>query len=247
MKILITGGSGDLGSELVKRFARYYHVVAPHHDVMDVTDHDQVLSVMKFVKPDLVIHAAAITDARTCETDWKEARAVNVNGTYNVAMAALKVKAKMIHVSTACVFDGTSAPFNENTKPSPKNWYSMTKVAAESIVLAASPNFLVIRTNFVARKPWKYQAAFIDRYGTYLFADDVAYGIDKVLEMTGVVHVCGDQKLSMYELARMVSPKVKMMTLADYQGPPLTVDMSLESIRVDPFKLGCAMHEMLNM
>ena len=92
----------------------------------------------------------------------------------------------------------------------------------------------------MARKKWKYPRAFVDRFGTYLFADDVALAIKYVIsrKLTGVVHVCGEEKMSMFELAKITTPTVKPMTMADYHGVPLTVDMSLASIRLKPFKIG---------
>jgi len=239
-KILITGGSGDLGCELVNVLGQRNVIYCPTHDEMDVTSIDRVFDTVESTNPDYIVHTAAMIDARKCEEDWKRAREINVTGTYNMAIAADMCGAKLIHVSSTCVFDGENAPFTEFSKPSPKNWYALTKFAAETAVQAVSNKFLIVRTNFVARKPWKYPSAFTDRFGTYLFADDVAYGISTVMQMKGIVHVCGEDRISMYDLAKMVSPDVKPMTLQDYQGPPLSRDMSLESVRIDPFKLGSA-------
>jgi dTDP-4-dehydrorhamnose reductase len=91
----------------------------------------------------------------------------------------------------------------------------------------------------VAREKWSYSRAFIDRYGTYLFTDDVALAIKSYTlnRLTGIVHVCGEEVLSMYELAKIISPEVEPMTISDYNGPPLTINMTLRSIRIPPFKL----------
>jgi dTDP-4-dehydrorhamnose reductase len=116
----------------------------------------------------------------------------------------------------------------------------LTKLLGEYIVrYTGLKKWLVIRTNFVAREKWPYPRAFADRYGTYLFADDVAAAIKSTLPqgLTGVVHICGEEKMSMLEIARIVSPDVKPMTFAEYSGPPLTVDMSLQSMRLKPFKI----------
>jgi dTDP-4-dehydrorhamnose reductase len=234
-KVLITGGSGTLGRELIKVFPGSY---APSHEEMDVTDLEQVIEVVDHIDPDLIIHAAAMTDVRKCDDQWQIADAINIGGTYNVAIAADGMDAKLIHISTACVFDGENAPFNESSKPFPKNHYALTKYVAEQVVQQVSEDYLIIRTNFVARERWKYPAAFTDRFGSYLYADDVAYAIKKIKRMNGLVHVCGDKKMSMYELAKRTSPEVKEMTMADYWGPQLTRDMTLESKVIPHFKLG---------
>jgi dTDP-4-dehydrorhamnose reductase len=239
MKVLITGGSGDLGSALVRRFERDNEVYAPTHSEMDVTNVEEVEYVIRGYDPEIVIHTAAMIDARKCEENWQQAQLVNVKGTLNVAMAARKQYAKIIHISSTCVFDGENAPFDESCRPSPKNWYALTKFAAEQLLPFVPTRQLIVRTNFVARKPWKYPKAFTDRFGTYLFADDVAFAVHKISGMEDIVHVCGSKRMSMFELAKMVSPDVQPMTLDEYQGPPVSRDMSLVSNRIAPFDIGC--------
>ena len=99
--------------------------------------------------------------------------------------------------------------------------------------------WLIIITNFIPRERWPYPKAFIDRWGTYLFADDLALAIKQVInqKLTGIVHICGEDKVSMYQLAKITTPDIKPMTLAEYSGPPLTEDMTLSSKRILPFKL----------
>jgi dTDP-4-dehydrorhamnose reductase len=99
-------------------------------------------------------------------------------------------------------------------------------------------NHLIIRANFVPREKWKYERAFIDRFGTYLFADDLALAIGDVISkrLTGIVHVAGKEKLSMFELARLTTPNIKSMTLKDVDLP-LPRDMSLRSVRIKPYEL----------
>ena len=92
-------------------------------------------------------------------------------------------------------------------------------------------NYLIVRTNFVAREQWPYPKAFVDRFGTYLFADQVAYGINDIVKekIYGILHIVGAKKLSMYELAKLTTPDIKPMTLEEYSGPNLTIDMTLDT------------------
>lgn len=240
-QVLITGGSGKLGTELLKVYPQAY---APSHKEMDITNEDSVVDFIEdHDKIDLVIHTAAMTDTQKCETEWRTADRVNIDGTYEVGIASDMFNAKMVYISTACVFDGENAPFDEDSKPLPKNYYALTKLIGERMVQRISEEHLIIRTNFVANEPWRYPAAFTDRFGSYLFASDVARGIKTVIDkkMTGIVHVCGYQKMSMYDLAKMTTPHVKEMTLADYHGCcALTQDMTLISKRIAPFRIGVA-------
>ena len=100
-------------------------------------------------------------------------------------------------------------------------------------------NSLIIRTNFVARKKWPYEKAFTDRFGTYLFSDQVAKAISDVYykKLNGLIHIVGDKKISMYDLAKLTTPEIQPMTINDYDGPPLTIDMTLDSINWQKYKI----------
>lgn len=235
--VLITGGQGRLGRELLKKFP---NALAPTHDELDISISDNVLQYIISNKPNLIIHTAALTDVRKCEEDNISAWNTNVLGTENIVEASLKCDPNIyiVYVSTACVFDGTKA-HNEFDVPYPKNFYALTKLTGEFVVKRIN-KYLIIRTNFVAKEAWPYTCAFSDRFGTYLFASDVAKGICEVInkDITGIVHIVGDRKLSMFDLAKLTTPNVESMTLNDYRGPPLTVDMSLESARWKKYTIG---------
>lgn len=239
MKVLITGGTGKLGKELVKATPNSLH---PTHKELDITNKGALDSFVRENMPDVIIHCAALTGIRDCEENKELAWKVNVEGTENIVKACLEYNRKcyFVYISTACVFYGEKGDYVENDIPYPKNFYSLTKILGEFIVkYSGLKKWLIIRTNFVAREKWPYPKAFIDRYGTYLFADDLASAIKSVTgnNLTGIVHIHGNEKMSMFELAKITTPNVQPMMLAEYNGPPLTVDMSLRSIRIRPFKI----------
>jgi dTDP-4-dehydrorhamnose reductase len=226
---LITGSTGKLGKELVKVFPG---ALAPTHKMLDITDKEAVLSFIRENKPDMIIHCAALTGIRECENNKELAWRVNVEGTENLVRACEKVvkNCYFVYISTACVFYGDKGDYVETDIPYPKNFYSLTKLLGEFVVKYSNlKEWLIIRTNFVAREKWPYPKAFVDRYGTYLFADDLASAIKLITDknMTGILHVCGEEKISMFELAKITTPDVKPVSLSEYDGPPLTVDMSL--------------------
>ena len=197
---------------------------------------------MNKYKPKILIHCAALTGIRECEDDRELAWQVNVNGTENLVKQCERSvpKCYFVFVSTACVFHGDRGNYIETDTPYPKNFYALTKLLGEFIVKNSKlKKWLIARTNFAAREKWPYPKAFADRFGTYLFADDLAKAIQNVIysNLTGVLHICGDRKISMFELAQLTTPDVRPMYLSEYQGPPLTVDMSLNSKRMKPFKL----------
>ncbi len=181
-----------------------------------------------------------LTGIRECEDDKLKAWKSNVVGTENLADACLKFKPEthFVYVSTACVFDGHRGFYTEEDIPYPENFYALTKLLGEFVVKKLS-NHLIVRTNFVAKEKWRFPKAFVDRFGTYLFAEDVARGIKDVTQakLNDVVHICGDKKMSMFELARLTTPEVQSMTLKEYNGPKLTIDMTLDTVRWKKYKI----------
>lgn len=238
MVVFITGGAGALGKELKKK---YPSCLSPTHKELDLTDKNKVyLFFEKHPEIDVVIHAGALTGIRPCEENQPLAWSTNVEGTRNLVNAIIDSNRKIqfIYVSTACVFDGHREMYKESSVPYPENFYALTKLVGESEVRKL-PEFLIARTNFVAKEKWPYPKAFTDRYGTYLFADGVAQGIHEVQQkgLTGIVHIVGDKKISVFELAKITTPDVQPMTIQDYSGPKLTMDMSLDTERWKKYKI----------
>jgi len=239
MNVLVTGGSGALGRSLKIIFK---NALIPTHKEMDITDPDKVNKTVLSYKPQILIHAAAMVGIRECEENKKKAWLVNIEGTQNIinSLKKLNNNCYLIYMSTACVFAGELKKFyNEEDIPYPKNYYSLSKLMGE-VVVRQYENSCIIRTNFVPKEQWKYPKAFVDRFGTYLFADGVAKGIAEVCKKKekGILHIVGDRRLSMYELAILSGSKdVNKMDLNEYVGPPVTVDMSLSTKRWKKYEI----------
>ena len=237
MVTLITGGSGALGTQLKKK---YPDALFPTHNELDVSKRKIVIEYFKKNDIDLIIHTAALTGIRQCEENKTLAWNTNVLGTRNLVEAVLasKTSTQFIYVSTACVFDGHTGMYKESSIPYPENFYALTKLLGEHEVNKLS-SYLIIRTNFVAKKKWPYPKAFTDRFGTYLFADDVSEGIAEVQKenLEDKLHIVGDKKMSIFELAKLTTSPVQPMTIVDYSGPKLTMDMSLDTERWKKYKI----------
>jgi len=229
MNILLTGGSGALGSELKKILK---NCSSPPRVEFDIRNRKQVFNFFQNNDIDVIIHTAALTKIRPCEENKSLTWETNVKGTKNLVDAVLEFKRniKFIYVSTACVFDGHTGMYKESDIPYPENFYALTKLLGESEVTKLK-DYLIIRTNFVAKKSWPYPRAFTDRFGTYLFSENVATGIKDVLDenLSDIVHIVGNKKMSMFELAKITTPTIMPMTIHDYEGPKLTMDMSLDT------------------
>ena len=239
MKVLITGGSGAIGKSLKKVFK---DALCTTHAEMDITNSYYVNKIILKYKPNTLIHAAALVGVRECEENKEKAWLTNVEGTQNIVNALKKLNNNcyLIYISTACVFAGENKKYyTEDDVPAPKNYYSLTKLCGE-IVVRQYKNTCIIRTNFAPKKQWKYPKAFVDRFGTYLFADNAAKGIFDVCKKKekGIIHIVGNKRISMYELALLAGSKnVGKMTLNEYKGHALTIDMSLSTKRWNKYKI----------
>ena len=233
MTVLITGGTGKLGRELARLYPDAH---APGRAELDLLNQKSVETNLSAHAPDLVFHAAAYTSVADAEKEKEICWNTNVRGT-EYLVGALSGDAKFVYVSTACVFYGDRGNYSEEDIPNPKNFYGLTKLVGEYVAKRLK-NHLIARTNFVAEEPWPYERAFTDRWGTYLYAHTVARALQELVEKDtrDLLHLAGDKRYSMYELARLTSPRVGRMTMED-TTIPLTVDMTLTSVRMKPYKL----------
>lgn len=152
-KIMITGSHGQLGRALNKIYENHSEYVCVNTDVgeLDITDVDAVNQFVSEIRPYAIINCAAHTNVNGCETDIDNAYRINAVGPRNLAIAAERCHAKLMHISTDYVFDGQAAePYTEFCVPNPKAVYGKTKLAGENFVKEFS------REHFIIRTAWLY-------------------------------------------------------------------------------------------
>src|SRR6266852_9768462 len=133
--ILLTGKTGQLGSELNRLLPNLGKVVAPDRNELDLREPEKIRQIMRNAKPQLVVNAAAYTAVDAAETDQANALAVNAEGPRLLALEAKKIGAMLVHFSTDYVFDGsTKAPYEETDLTNPINVYGKTKLAGEEAI-----------------------------------------------------------------------------------------------------------------
>ncbi len=235
MRILLTGGSGLLGSELQKLAP---DILAPPRSELDITDRYAASAYIASHNPDTIIHAAAITNNRDVEADPTEAVDVNIKGTANIALACLKRQTRLVYLSTDYIYKGDKGNYSENDEILPFNLYAWTKLGGETSVTEV-PNHLIIRTSFGATK-FDYDAAFTDKWTSKDYVDVIAPQVLEAAQrpLTGLLNI-GSERRSMHAYAKIRSPDVKAIQIADaaHQSP---TDTSLDLRRWKEYQAGRA-------
>jgi len=150
MRILITGGAGQLGWELRRALAIFGEVVAPTRDLLDLASADSIAAAVRGVRPGLIVNAAAYTAVDKAESESGLAMKINGEAPRILADEAASQGAALIHYSTDYVFDGRKAePYREGDEAAPVNVYGRTKLAGEQGVMAATSPYFIFRTSWV--------------------------------------------------------------------------------------------------
>ncbi|WP_042939904.1 dTDP-4-dehydrorhamnose reductase [Rhodococcus sp. AW25M09] len=241
--IVVTGAHGQLGRRVVSLAAERgdgTEVFAYSSADLDITDLDAVAAVVSAGVT--VINCAAYTAVDAAETDEARALAVNADGPRNLARACGRVGARMIHVSTDYVFDGTATePYEVDAKTAPQSAYGRTKLAGELAVFEELPEAVVVRTawvydntgkNFVTtmrRLEGERETISVvsDQIGSPTFALDLASGLLEIEADPAVIgrtlHLTNAGQASWFEFARAVfthigadAERVRPCSSADY-------------------------------
>lgn len=245
MKALIVGSGGQLGHALIATAPAGVEIVSGDQDVLDITDAARVQAYVQEVAPDVIFNAAAYTAVDKAESDAALAQAVNGDAVGYLAAAARSVGAKLVHVSTDFVFDGSgTTPYAPDATPAPLGVYGSTKLAGER---AAGPDALVVRTawlygpvgaNFVRTMLRLMQAhpqvrVVGDQVGCPTYAPALAAALWGLAErgVTGVYHFSDGGQASWYDFAVAIQEEalaagllekavpIVSITTADYPTP----------------------------
>ena len=225
MKILVTGANGQLGRELRNVLESEIPGQSIYTDVaeLDLTDSKAVDLFFKQNEISHVVNCAAYTAVDRAEEEKLECASININAVKNLAIAADSVGAKIIHISTDYVFDGTAyRPYKESDKVNPISEYGTTKRKGETALLALAPESIIIRTswlysphgnNFVKtmmRLGAEYSEIKVvcDQIGSPTYALDLAKAIYRVLLshqwVEGIFHYSNEGVCSWYDFAKAI-------------------------------------------
>ncbi len=238
-KIFITGANGLLGQKLVKQLVEEneFEVIASGRGPcrlpgegftyvsLDITHKEAVLESFREIKPELVIHGAAMTQVDDCEKEREACYLANVTATENLIAAAEECDAHFTFVSTDFIFSGEKGPLTEDEEPAPVNYYGESKLIAEQRLMASNLKWAIARTvlvygiahdmsrsNIVLWVKSSLEAGKIiqvvnDQWRTPTLAEDLAAGCMLIAKKRaeGVFNISGDDFLTPYEMAIMTA------------------------------------------
>ena len=179
MNALITGAAGQVGRAVLSSAPQGVRVVGLAHRELNIADEDAVAQCVERHGPDVIINAAAYTAVDRAESERESAASVNARGPANLAAQAVRIGARLVHLSTDFVFDGSSStPYRPDSSTHPLSVYGETKRAGEVAVLRALPD-----RSIVLRTAWVYAAEGHNFVRTML----------RLMAANGTVRVVSDQ------------------------------------------------------
>ena len=197
-KIIVIGGSGDLGQSLIpKLVSNGFDCISISRKSSrnklvknikcDITNFRKLNLVINKFKPDIIIHLAGLTGNIACETNPKKAFLTNVFGTLNILKSSIKLKPKIIFISTGEIYGKTKNKVNENALPKPVNIYGITKMLAENLILNYSTNYKT--PAIILRFSYCYDENFTKRGFSLMFKKAICgekiqvFGGDQILDL----------------------------------------------------------------
>ena len=191
---------------------------------LDISGKTQVDQAFKTIKPDVVVHAATLTDVDKCELNKELAWKINVEGTKNIVEAAKNTGSFLIYISTDYVFGGETGCYKETDVPNPINYYGVTKLKAEEIVKTQKEYFIARPSVIYGSTPAAGKVNFAlwlietlrkservkiitDQWNTPTLNTNLAEMTLEVVErkLTGIYHLCGATRISRFEFAEQIA------------------------------------------
>ena len=231
MRILLTGSSGQLGSECKEVLKDDYEIISPNKEELDIISWDKVIMSIDQLSPDIILNCAGFTNVDECEKEKKLAERINVEGPRNLAQGAARYDKIIVHISSDLIFNGRKRlpqPYFEDDPTSPLSRYGLTKMESEMAVKQNTPHYIIIRAGWIygvrgdsfvkqilqlaMKKDQKSLYVVNDQIGSptwsYRLAQQIKVLIDNRKE--GVYHATSEGYCSRYEWAKYFLEKMEI-------------------------------------
>jgi len=258
-RVLITGGRGQLGSDLQERLSGRAEVLSRSHEELDIADDAQLGRAFDEAAPDVVFNCAAFHNVEVCEREEDRSFEVNARAVKRMAERCAGGGAKLVHLSTNYVFDGSAAePYPESAGASPRSIYALSKLAGEYAALAYAPDALVVRgaglygrhgsaskggnfvTRMIARAREQGSVKMVaDQRLSPTYTGDLAEALIEGVETgaSGLVHLTASGDCSWFEFTEAIMAVAGIETALDPVSttrPPGGADRPLNGVLARP-------------
>ncbi len=205
-KIVVTGGSGRFAQSL-KKIKNKYNFIYPSKKKLNITKIKSIINFLKKTKPKSVLHLAGLSRPMIIhEKKINKSIDLNIIGTSNLVKACSKLKIKLIYFSTSYVYPGRKGNYKESDPVFPWNNYAWSKLGGECAVQMYK-NSLILRV-CMTEKPFIHKKAFANVKLNFIFHDELAKILMKILHRKGIINIGGQTK-TVYNFAKKYNPKVK--------------------------------------
>ncbi len=238
MKFIVTGSAGLVGSQVVTDLTKStdqiyscYHNTKPDSGIptqLDLTNSENIIKTIEKIKPNAILHLAAMTNVDQCETEKELALKINAKATEIISKQAAKHGAFFVYVSTDYVFDGKKGMKKENDLTNPIGYYGKSKLEGENAVRDLASSWCIARTStpfgihpqrksfplFVIEnlKAKKEISTVTDQYTSPTYVPNLSKMIIEIAtrQIVGIMHVAGATRISRYEMAEMIADKLHL-------------------------------------
>ena len=229
-RIVITGGTGRFGLEL-KKINNNYKLFFPKKSELNILKINSITKYLKSKKPKYLIHLAGLSRPMEMHEKFlKESIDLNIIGASNITKVCSDLNVKLIYFSTSYVYPGIKGNYKEDSPVLPKNNYSWSKLGGESAVHMYR-NSLILRV-CMTEKPFVHNEAFYDFITNFIYHEDIAKYLFKLINKKGVINV-GGKIQSVYDFVRKYNPKIKKVSAKKILGPeyPLNPSMNINKLK----------------
>ena len=208
-KIVITGGEGRFAQTL-KKTKNNLKIFYPNKKDLNILDIESIKKYLKKIKPKYLIHAAALSRPMSLhDTNISKSIDLNIIGTCNIVKVCAEHNIKLVYFSTGYVYQGNVGNYKEDDPLLPINNYAWSKLGGECAVTLYK-NSLILRIT-MCEKPFIHKKAFYDINTNFIFHEDVAKIIPKILDKKGIINVGGNIQ-SVYSFAQKTNKEVKKIS-----------------------------------
>ena len=223
-KIIMTGGSGRF-AKVFKKFKSSKNIFFPSKKTLNLTNINSIKKYVKKIKPNYLIHCAALSRPMDIhEKNIEDSISKNIIGTCNIVKVCNQEKIKLIYFSTNYVYAGTKGNYSEDDPVLPINNYALSKLGGECAVQMYK-NSLILRI-CMSEKPFIHKKAFNDVETNFMYHEDFAKNLLKLIDKKGIINVGGHKQIVL-NFAKKTNPKVKPVSARKMLGKKFPLKQSM--------------------